>query len=173
MIAFVFIMWHVFHMHGWLHTEWWEKALAHRPFGGWFKPYNAASTAAEALQASMVVVILYAIGVLSCVFHLANGIWTFGITWGIWVTPNSQRWATAACLVFGLGLAAVSMGALGRFAFRVNVKEAREIEKAMYDAKVSAKEILPNEHKLFHPQADDSDTPTETAAVPSPLAPSP
>ena len=56
-------------------------------------PYNAASTAAEAMQASLIVPILYAIGVLSCVFHLANGIWTFGITWGIWVTPAAQRWA--------------------------------------------------------------------------------
>src|SRR5436190_15965889 len=172
MIAFVFIMWHVFHMHGWFHAEWWEKGVAEPLFGAQFRAFNAASTAAKAIQASIVVQILYAIGVLSCVFHLANGIWTFGITWGIWVTPNSQRWATAACLVFGLGLAAVSMGALGGFAFGVDVKEAQQIEKAMYDAKVAAKEILPNEHKLAPPQ-DESDKPIETAAVPSSLAPSP
>ena len=109
MIAFVFIFWHVFHMHGWLHSEWWERGVAQPLYGAIFRPYNAASTAAEAMQLSIIVPILYAIGVLSCVFHLANGIWTFGITWGIWVTPAAQRWATAACLVFGLGLAAVSM----------------------------------------------------------------
>ncbi len=33
---------------------------------------------------------LYSVGVLSCVFHLANGIWTFGITWGLWITPEAQ-----------------------------------------------------------------------------------
>src|SRR5262245_31730059 len=165
MIAFVFIMWHVFHMHGWIHAEWWEKGVAEPLKGAMCRRYNAASTAAQAMQLSIIVPILYAIGVLSCVFHLANGIWTFGITWGIWVTPTSQRWATAACLVFGLGLAAVSMGALGGFAFGVDVKKAQEVEQAMYDAKVASKEIAPNEHKRAHPDSDDADKPKETAAV--------
>jgi succinate dehydrogenase / fumarate reductase, cytochrome b subunit len=147
MIAFVFIFWHVFHMHGWFHSEGWERSVAHPLYGAMFKAYNATSTAAAAMQISLIVPILYAIGVLSCVFHLANGIWTFGITWGIWVTPASQRWATTACLVFGLLLAAVSMGALGGFAFGVNVKEAEAVENAMYEAKLNAQEIEPNEHK--------------------------
>jgi succinate dehydrogenase / fumarate reductase cytochrome b subunit len=171
MIAFVFIFWHVFHMHGWFHFDAWEKGVAEPLLGAQFRAYNAASTAASALQSSIVVQILYTIGVLSCVFHLANGIWTFGITWGLWLTPASQRWATRACLVFGLLLAMVSMGALGGFTFGVNVKEAREIEKSMYDAKVAAKEISPNEHKLAHPKQDESDKPTETAAISSSLGP--
>ncbi len=165
MIAFVFIMWHVFHMHGWFHFDAWQKGVAEPLAGAQFKPFNAASTAAQAMRISLIVPILYAIGVLSCVFHLANGIWTFGITWGIWVTPAAQRWATAACLVFGLGLAAVSMGALGGFAFGVDVKQAQEVEKAMYDAKVASKEIAPNEHKIAHPKADDEHKSKETAAV--------
>ena len=78
MIAFLFIMWHVFHMHGWIHAEWWEKSVA--GFGAMFRPYNAASTGIEAMQAAGIIYpILYVIGVLSCVFHLSNGIWTFGI----------------------------------------------------------------------------------------------
>src|SRR4029079_14951825 len=97
-----------------------------------FCPYNGASTAAQAMQISIIVPILYAIGVLACVFHLANGIWTFGITWGLWVTPAAQRWATRVSLVFGLLLAAVSLGALGGF-YRVNVAEAREVENLMYE----------------------------------------
>jgi succinate dehydrogenase / fumarate reductase cytochrome b subunit len=125
MIAFVFIVWHVFHMHGWIHAEWWTKGVSQPLFGGMFKAYNAASTGAEAMRISGIVPVLYAIGVLSCVFHLANGIWTFGITWGLWVTPAAQRWANAVCLVFGLGLGAVGLGALGGFAAVVNVKEAR------------------------------------------------
>ena len=166
MIAFVFIMWHVFHMHGWFHFDAWQKGVAEPLAGAQFKPFNAASTAAQAMRISLIVPILYAIGVLSCVFHLANGIWTFGITWGIWVTPAAQRWATVACLVFGLGLAAVSMGALGGFAVGVDVKQAQEVEKAMYDAKVASKEIAPNEHKIAHPKADGEHKSKETAAVP-------
>ncbi len=43
-IAFFFIFWHVFHMHGWFHTDWWLTNVA-GPFGGAnFKPYNASST---------------------------------------------------------------------------------------------------------------------------------
>jgi succinate dehydrogenase / fumarate reductase, cytochrome b subunit len=132
MIAFVFIMWHVFHMHGWFHAAWWEESVSHPLFGGMFRPYNATSTAARAMQISIIVPILYAIGVLSCVFHLANGIWTFGITWGLWVTPASQRWANAFCLVFGLGLAAVSMGALGGFV-AIDPEEAQRVEDKMYE----------------------------------------
>jgi succinate dehydrogenase / fumarate reductase cytochrome b subunit len=150
MIAFVFIVWHVFHMHGWIHAEWWEKGVAQPLYGAMFRPYNAASSGASAMRISGIVPVLYAIGVLSCVFHLANGIWTFGITWGLWVTPAAQRWATAACLVFGLGLGAVGLGALGGFAAKVDVKAAKQDEDAMYQHKVAAKEIVPNEHKRTH-----------------------
>lgn len=150
MIAFVFIVWHVFHMHGWLHSEWWLNGVAHPLLGGMFSPYNAASSAAEAMRVSGIVPLLYAIGVLSCVFHLANGIWTFGITWGVWVTPAAQRWANVVCLVFGLALGAVGLGALGGFAAKVDVKEAKQDEDAMYEHKLAAKEIEPNEHKRAH-----------------------
>jgi succinate dehydrogenase / fumarate reductase cytochrome b subunit len=34
---------------------------------------------------------LYSIFVLSAVFHACNGLWTFMITWGITLTPRSQR----------------------------------------------------------------------------------
>ena len=141
MIAFAFIMWHVFHMHGWFHGEAWQKTIAGLG-GGMFSPENAASTGAEAMRVSMPLVpILYAIGVLSCVFHLANGIWTFGITWGIWVTPQAQRWATVACLIFGIGLGIVSMSALAGFAFVVDPKAAKVAEDNMYEKKKDSGEL--------------------------------
>jgi succinate dehydrogenase / fumarate reductase cytochrome b subunit len=164
MIAFVFIVWHVFHMHGWIHAKWWTEGVATPLYGGIFRPYNAASTAAEAMRISGIVPVLYAIGVLSCVFHLANGIWTFGITWGLWVTPASQRWANVVCLVFGLALGVVSLGALGGFAAVVDVKQAREVEDAMYEHKVAAKEIEPDEHKRKHAEP----AAPQQAAAPSP-----
>jgi succinate dehydrogenase / fumarate reductase, cytochrome b subunit len=101
MIAFVFIFWHVFHMHGWFHADMWMQRVAEPLGGGRFRAYNAASTTFEAMQMSPIVPILYAIGVLSVVYHLANGIWSFGITWGLWVNPLAQQRAAWACLVFG------------------------------------------------------------------------
>jgi succinate dehydrogenase / fumarate reductase cytochrome b subunit len=141
MIAFAFIMWHVFHMHGWFHADAWTRTVAEPLGGGMFRPYNAASTGAQAMRMSSIVPILYAIGVLSCVFHLANGIWTFGITWGVWVTPSAQRWATVACLVFGIGLGIVGLSALGGFAFTVDINKAREVENKMYAEKIRSGEL--------------------------------
>ena len=51
---------------------------------------DAASMAAQALQQSFLVRMLYVIGVLSCVFHLANSLWTTGITWGVWSSATAQ-----------------------------------------------------------------------------------
>ncbi len=96
-IAFVFIMWHVFHMHGWFHAEAWLQYVA-EPLGGHeFRAYSAGSTLGAAMSASPIIPVLYAIGVLSCVFHLANGLWTMGITWGVWTSPAAQRGATWVC----------------------------------------------------------------------------
>jgi succinate dehydrogenase / fumarate reductase cytochrome b subunit len=161
MIAFVFIFWHVFHMHGWLHADWWEKGVAEPLNGAMFRPYNAASTAARAMQLSMIVPILYAIGVLACVFHLANGIWTFGITWGIWVTPAAQRWATVVCLVFGLGLGVVGLSTVGGFAVGGNVKEAREVEDLMYEKQFAVELEEAKEHHQADPNARKRYNPKE------------
>jgi succinate dehydrogenase / fumarate reductase cytochrome b subunit len=140
MIAFVFIFWHVFHMHGWIHTEAWLRAV--EGWGGVFAPFRATSSVAAAMQASIVIPILYALGVLACVYHLANGIWTFGITWGLWTTPEAQRRADYVCIVFGVLLALVSLGAIGGFA-TADVDRARREEDQMYQARVAAGEINP------------------------------
>lgn len=59
----------------------------------------------------------FAIGILASTFHLANGLSTFLITWGITVGPRSQRVVSVVANVFFVLLAAVGIGAL--FAFRV------------------------------------------------------
>lgn len=147
MIAFVFIMWHIFHMHGWFHTEWWINNVA-RPLGGFqFKPFNATSSAGTALQVSILVQVLYAIGVLASVFHLANGIWTFGITWGIWTSAKAQRGATVACLVFGVGLGVLGMAALWRLS-TVDTQAAKEREMQILEAKIASGEI--DQHEAEH-----------------------
>jgi succinate dehydrogenase / fumarate reductase cytochrome b subunit len=110
-IAMIFIVCHVFHVHGWLRYDWWVNLVA-RPLGGkQFDPNNAFSAAA-AIRASLWIGVFYAIGVLACVYHFANGLWTMGITWGVWTSPRAQRWANYPCLAFGLFLAIVGFGAL-------------------------------------------------------------
>lgn len=163
MVAFVFIFWHVFHMHGWFHADWWMEGVA-KPLGGAnFKPYSGSSSLAHAM--GPIVTLLYAIGVLSCVFHLANGLWTMGITWGLWVSPAAQKRANWLAIAFGVGLSFVSMGALTGFATmdEDDIKEAQRIEKVMFDEKVRMGDVEADSHKFDHgdDHAEGHDAETE------------
>jgi len=102
MIAFAFIIWHLIQLH------WLGKPLG----GGSFDPHHATSTAAEAI-APLGVSLLYAIGVLSTVFHFSNGLWTLGITWGLWTSPAAMRRANVVSIAVGTLLAAAGLGAIG------------------------------------------------------------
>ncbi len=68
---------------------------------GSFRPYNAASTLVTAMQ-GWVWPPFYLVGMLACVYHLANGLWTAGITWGLWISPAAQPRASKICVVIGL-----------------------------------------------------------------------
>jgi succinate dehydrogenase / fumarate reductase, cytochrome b subunit len=149
-MAFAFILWHVFHLHGWFHGDWWLNIVA-RPLGGsQFRPFNAASTLASAMRNPLVQA-LYAIGMLSCVYHLANGLWTMGITWGVWTSPASQRRASWVCGVFGLLLAMVGVAALVGAA-TVRIDQAQVIEDRMYAARLETGDIKPNPDKRSAPE---------------------
>lgn len=149
MIAFLFIFWHVFHMHGWFHNDFWLRNVAEPLAGAQFRPYNAASSLLMAMQ-SPVVTALYAVGVIACVFHLANGIWTMGITWGVWVSPAAQRRANWVCIVFGLGLGIVGLSALGGAKDLELLENALEDEDKMYNAHVEAGIVVPVDPKDHH-----------------------
>jgi succinate dehydrogenase / fumarate reductase cytochrome b subunit len=111
-IAFAFILWHVFQMHGWFHFAWWSEYVT-KPLGGaQFDPLHAPATAAAVLQASNLVTVLYIVGVLACVYHLADGLWTAGITWGVWTSPRAQLRARAPCTALGVVLLIVGMAAI-------------------------------------------------------------
>ncbi len=109
--AFVFILYHVWHMH------WFGKPLG----AGHFELHTkagepaAAVTTATAIQAAWWIAPIYFLGVVASVFHLANGIWTMLITWGITIRPASQRVSGYVCAVFGVVLALVGIGALSGF----------------------------------------------------------
>jgi succinate dehydrogenase / fumarate reductase cytochrome b subunit len=53
--------------------------------------------------------ILYCIGILSTVFHFANGLWTQGITWGLWTSPAAMRRANWISVAVGLLLGAAGL----------------------------------------------------------------
>lgn len=157
-IALFFIFWHVFHMHGWIHADWWQENIAKSLGGGKFDPEHATSSAAAALQ-PLLVKILYAVGVLSLVYHLANGLWTSGITWGIWTTPAAQRRADYVCGAFGLVFAFIGLSALFGMG-RVNISEAHAIEQARIEQREAAdkraREIEEEERSETQPAADET-----------------
>lgn len=59
--------------------------------------------------------IVYALGVLGTVYHLANGLSTFCISWGITTGKNAIRRAEIAALVFGLLLLALGYATIAGF----------------------------------------------------------
>ena len=123
MIAFAFILWHIIQLH-WLGA----------PIGGGrFDPHHATSSAATVI-APLGVSLLYAIGVLSAVFHLSNGLWTIGITWGLWTSPAAMQRANVISIALGVVLAAAGLGAIGGLR-STDVAAARQVETRMEDFK--------------------------------------
>lgn len=84
----------------------------------------AASTLAMALQggadgmttAGLIVSIGYMVGVSLLVFHLANGLWTAAITWGLTVSQKAQRRWGLVCAGLGAALMVLAWSAVIGFA---------------------------------------------------------
>lgn len=118
-IVFVFLIFHLWQMH-WLG----------KPFGGALFTATdpngslvAAGSATMAIRSSMLSIALYLIGVAAAVFHLANGLWTALITWGVTIGPRSQRLSGLCCAAFGILLGLMSMATL--FSFTTYAMERR------------------------------------------------
>jgi succinate dehydrogenase / fumarate reductase, cytochrome b subunit len=63
-----------------------------------FDPHNATATAAAHMHSSWLVGwVIYPIGILASCYHLANGFWTAGITWGLTVSKGAQKRFGIAC----------------------------------------------------------------------------
>jgi succinate dehydrogenase / fumarate reductase cytochrome b subunit len=59
--------------------------------------------------------LLYLLGLALSVFHLGNGLWTMGISWGVTVTPQAQQRSFILCM--GLTLLLFAMGLHGLWGF--------------------------------------------------------
>jgi succinate dehydrogenase / fumarate reductase cytochrome b subunit len=97
-ITFIFIAWHV-----------WETRIA-AALGAQVNYDMMAS-----ILSSPFMLAFYLIGVISTVFHFANGLWSFAVSWGITVSPRSQVISTYVTLAIFLALTFVGVRAI--FAF--------------------------------------------------------
>lgn len=59
--------------------------------------------------------LVYMVGIISTVWHFANGIWLFMVDWGITIGERAQRLTGYACIAFGLLLLAVGINAAVAF----------------------------------------------------------
>ncbi len=97
-ITFIFVAWHV-----------WETRIA-AALGAEVNYDMMAS-----ILSSPVMLVFYLIGVISTIFHFANGLWSFAVSWGITVTPRSQVISTYVTLAIFVALTIVGVRAI--FAF--------------------------------------------------------
>ncbi len=104
-IATLFIVYHIWHMH------WLGKPLG----GGQFDPAQPTASTMATMQSHWMIGVIYAVGVSCTVYHFANGLWTFLITWGLTVGQRAQRGASMVCAGIGVVLLALGLGAVAGF----------------------------------------------------------
>ena len=95
----VFIVWHVFETR-------FQKAIGAKEVN-----FNMM----EEILANNWMLGFYIAGVVSAAFHLANGIWSFLVSWGITQSPKSQRITTYVTLAIFIALSVVGVQALLAF----------------------------------------------------------
>lgn len=154
-IALVYLFFHILHLHGWFHGDLWLQGMRMLGFAS-FRPYNAASTLVEAMQGWFWPP-FYLIGVLACVYHLANGLWTAGISWGLWISPQAQRRASRLCGAIGIALAMVGVSAWWAAVYPGDkgVQNMVEVEDRMYEAATAAGMVTPDPEKRAERELTD------------------
>ncbi|MBM7584881.1 succinate dehydrogenase / fumarate reductase cytochrome b subunit [Bacillus pakistanensis] len=97
-ITLIFITWHV-----------WETRVA-AAFGA-----EVNYQMMENILSNPLMLGFYIVGVISTIFHFANGLWSFLVSWGFTVSPRSQVIATYVTLGIFVALSFVGLRAI--FAF--------------------------------------------------------
>ena len=95
-VTFIFVSYHVY-----------ELRVRNLLFG-----QEASFDQMAALVHNPVMFAFYLIGLVAAIYHFANGLFTFCISWGITVGPNSQRVANLAVWVIFVVMLAVGINAL-------------------------------------------------------------
>ncbi|WHY65902.1 succinate dehydrogenase cytochrome b558 subunit [Neobacillus sp. SuZ13] len=97
-ITLIFITWHV-----------WETRIA-AAFGN-----EVNFQMMQDILSSPFMFGFYVVGIISAIFHFANGLWSFLVSWGITVSPRSQVISTYVTIVIFLALSFVGVTTLLAF----------------------------------------------------------
>jgi succinate dehydrogenase / fumarate reductase cytochrome b subunit len=98
-ILFFFIIFHVLNFRFGLLPGLNEVSVAH-------SPQLAYQIVANEFR-SWAIVAVYIVGIVSTIWHFANGIWLFLVDWGIVIGERAQRLTGYACIAFGVVLLAL------------------------------------------------------------------
>ncbi|MGD6853851.1 succinate dehydrogenase cytochrome b558 subunit [Bacillus infantis] len=97
-VTLIFITWHV-----------WETRVA-AAFGA-----DVNFQMMENILSNPFMFWFYIVGVISTIFHFANGLWSFAVSWGITVTPRSQLISTYVTIAIFIALSIVGIRAITAF----------------------------------------------------------
>lgn len=97
-ITLIFVVWHV-----------WETRVQ-AAFGAEVNYDMMANIVANPFMLAF-----YIVGIVSAVFHFANGLWSFFVSWGITVTPRSQQIFTYVTMGIFVALSIVGIRAILAF----------------------------------------------------------
>jgi len=114
---FFFVSFHLWHVWRIFALEWDGTGAGTNPLVG-DGPQEVVSAAAYItafFAHNMMNVVLYALGIFALAFHLSNGMWNFGVNWGITAGRKSMAVSTVVCTVFFGGVFLLGMNALSAF----------------------------------------------------------
>ncbi|MEK5441602.1 succinate dehydrogenase cytochrome b558 subunit [Fredinandcohnia sp. FSL W7-1320] len=97
-ITLIFVAWHV-----------WETRIA-AALGA-----EVNFNMMENILSSPWMITFYLVGIISTIFHFANGLWSFAVSWGLTVTPRSQKIATYVTMIIFIALTYVGVSTILAF----------------------------------------------------------
>ena len=118
-------------------------------------------------------VAVYVLGIAMSAFHLANGLFNFGIRWGITIGATAQK--VSAVLWSGLGVALALIGIATAVNFHVRSRNFENTGASIRARYATLDQLVKAEDAPAAPVPGRKPEPTETGATPgveSPTAPS-
>lgn len=98
-ITLIFLVWHI-----------WETRVQ-KAFGETVD-FNMMAE----IFSSPFMIAFYLVGIISAIFHFANGLWSFAVSWGLTVSPKSQKIMTYLTVIVFIVLSFVGISAVFAFA---------------------------------------------------------
>lgn len=99
-ITLIYVVWHV-----------WSTTVQAKFFGAEVN-FNMMAD----IVSNPVFLTLYIVGIVSAIFHLSNGLWAFFVSWGLTITPKSQKVFTYITMILFVALSYVGVSAILAFA---------------------------------------------------------